>query len=80
MKPYIEIITKGNKTARLYKGFTQNESPKTWKEIGMISHNIGNNYNPDYLTVYLAKDKTYRYKIYRDGNFYPYFGKLEYIN
>jgi len=78
MKNYREIETSNGK-ARIYKGFTQYEAPKTYKKIGTLSHSIGDNYNPSTLTLYKAKDGGLRYEIYRDGNFYPYFGKFEYI-
>lgn len=31
------------------------------------------------IEIYEAKDKTLRYSVYRDGCFYPYYGKLEII-
>ena len=58
------------------KGFTQYEAPKTWQKLGVCGHNIGNNYNPSTLTVWQARDKRLKYEIYRDGNFYSYFGNL----
>ena len=73
------IINTNKGKAKLYRGFTQGETPKTYKKIGILSHDIGNNYNPSTLTLYKAKDKSLRYEIYRDGNFYPYYGKFEYI-
>ena len=79
---YIEIKIKQNRTehkVRLYKGKPLGEVPKTYKKINVVSHNIGNLYNSSLLTIYQAKDKTFRYEIYRDGCFYPYYGKLEYI-
>lgn len=78
MKPS-QIIETNKGKARIYRGFTQYEAPKTWVKVDVVSHNIGNNYNPSTMTVYRAKDKTLRYEIYRDGNFYPYFGMLEFI-
>ena len=45
MKTFSEIeTTKGR--ARLYKGFTQYEAPKSYTKVGVLGHNIGNNYNP----------------------------------
>lgn len=32
-----------------------------------------------YLTELRGKDKTLRYSVYRDGCFYPYYGKLEVV-
>jgi len=78
-KIIINIECSNGKKANLYKGFTQYEAPKTWKKIDVIGHNIGNAYNPSHLTLYRAKDKGLRYEIYRDGNFFPYFGRFEYV-
>jgi len=61
----------------IYKGKPKGEVPKTYKHIGVLSHNIGNNYNSSILTIYKAKNG-YRYEIYRDGSFYPYYGKIEF--
>lgn len=36
-----------------------------------------NAYNSGCVSIYEAKDKTLRYSVYRDGCFYPYYGKLE---
>ena len=79
---YVDIKIKQNgkkHKVRLYKGKPLGEVPKTYKKINVVSHNIGNLYNSELLTIYQVKDKTLRYEIYRDGNFYPYYGKLEYI-
>ena len=64
--------------AIMYKGHSKGEVPKTYKKIDVLSHNIGNNYNSDLLTLYKAQNGTLRYEIYRDGNFYPYYGKIEF--
>jgi len=79
---YVDIKIKQNgkeHKVRLYEGKPLGEVPKTYKKINVVSHNIGNLYNSSLLTIYQAKDKTFRYEIYRDGCFYPYYGKLEYI-
>ena len=78
MKSYIEVNTNKGR-ARLYRGFTQGDIPKTYKQINVLSHSIGNNYNSSLLTLFQAKDKSLRYEIYRDRNIYPYYGKFEYI-
>ena len=74
-----QIVKTSKGEAKLYKGFTQGDIPSTYKKLGVLSHNIGNNYNSSTLVLYKAKDKTLRYEIYRDGNIYPYYGKFEYI-
>lgn len=68
-----------NSKAILHKGRPLADIPKTYKLIGMLNHNLGNNYNPSTLTVYQAKNKIYRYEIYRSGCFYPYYGKIKFI-
>lgn len=75
------MIKKGVTTnATLYRGTPKSDCPKTYKKIRTFFHNIGGKYNPDYLTVYLAQDRTFRYSIYRDGCFYPYYGKITFEN
>jgi len=76
---YTDIITSKGKKARLHKGFYSGEVPKTYKKIDVIEHNIGSRYNSSILVLYQAKNKNLRYEIYRDGNFYPYYGKFEYL-
>jgi hypothetical protein len=75
-----EIICSNGKSAYLYRGHPKAECPKSYKKVTVISHNIGNAYNSELLTIFRAKDKTLRYEIYRDGCFYPYYGKFEYVN
>jgi hypothetical protein len=78
MKSFTEVETTDGK-ARLYKGFTQYEAPKSYTYLKALSHNIGNDYNSSILRLHKAKDGSLRYEIYRDGNFYPYFGRFEFI-
>lgn len=72
-----EWIVDGKK-ARLYKGRPLRDCPKSYKKVKIVLHNHGSAYNPNNLTIYKAKDGTLRYEIYRDGCFYPYYGKLEF--
>lgn len=65
--------------AILFKGNPLSDVPITYKEVKVCYHNIGNLYNPYWLTLFIAKDKTYRYEIYRDGCIYPYYGKIKFI-
>ena len=62
--------------ATLYRGKPLADRPKTYKEIGVFGHNIGNAYNPGWGNLLKAADGSLRYEIYRDGCFYPYYGKL----
>ena len=65
-----------NSTATIYKGCPKPEAPTTYKKLGVLSTSLGNLYNTALMTIYQAKDKTFRYEIYRDGCFYPYYGKI----
>jgi hypothetical protein len=75
----IDITTSEGKKARLTVYFTSGDVPKTYKKVSVIGHNIGNSYNPDHLTLYATKNNELRFEIYRDGNFFPYYGKFEYV-
>lgn len=53
------------------------DTPKTYKQIGgFVAKELSNAYNSGCVSIYEAKDKTLRYSVYRDGCFYPYYGKL----
>lgn len=82
MKNYIIVNLTGylKGKAKLIKGRLFNTEPKTYKKLGVCGHDVGNRYNSTTLTVYSACDGSYRYEIYRDGCFYPYYGRLELIN
>lgn len=69
----------------LHNGKPLEIKPKTYKEIAVLRHTIGNDYNSNSITIYKAKKATgsgskYRYSIYRDGCFYPYYGVLTVVN
>ena len=68
-----------SRKAILYKGRPLRDVPKTYKEVKVCSHNIGNMYNPSILTLYRARDGSLRYEIYRDGSFFPYYGKIIFL-
>lgn len=62
------------------KRVTLADTPKTYKRIGgFVAKELSNAYNSGCVSIYEAKDKTLRYSVYRDGCFYPYYGKLEII-
>ena len=44
-----------------------------------VAKELSNAYNSGCVSIYEAKDKTLRYSVYRDGCFYPYYGKLEVV-
>ncbi len=60
--------------ATLGKGKSLSDPPKTYKKIGVYSHNIGNAYNPDIMSIYKTKQNVLKYEIYRDGSFFPFYG------
>ncbi len=60
----------------LGRGRHQSDTPKTYKKVGVFTHNIGNNYNPCWLELYINKQGVYKYSIYRDGCFYPFIGTI----
>ena len=76
----LEITLRDGKKAILYTGRPLPDVPKTYKKVKVISHNIGNNYNSSLLTIYKAQDGSFRYEIYQDGCFYPFYGKMEFIS
>ena len=57
----------------LIKGKPLSETPKSYKYLGIFSHNIGGNGLGD---LYQTKSGDFRYAIYRDGCFWPYYGRL----
>lgn len=62
----------------IYVGRPLRDTPKTYKRIGgFVAKELSNAYNSGCVSIYEAKDKTLRYSVYRDGCFYPYYGKLE---
>ena len=67
-----------NAPALLHIGHPLPDPYKSWKEVGVLSHNIGNLYNPSIMTIYKAKDGSYRYEIYRDGSIYAFYGRIEF--
>lgn len=68
------------KRVKIYVGRPLADTPKTYKRIGgFVAKELSNAYNSGCVSIYEAKDKTLRYSVYRDGCFYPYYGKLEII-
>ena len=64
----------------IYVGRPLRDTPKTYKQIGgFVAKELSNAYNSGCVSIYEAKEKTLRYSVYRDGCFYPYYGKLEVV-
>lgn len=74
----IYVGDKKCKRVKIYVGRPLRDTPKTYKQIGgFVAKELSNAYNSGCVSIYEAKDKTLRYSVYRDGCFYPYYGKLE---
>lgn len=68
------------KRVKIYVGRPLGDTPKTYKRIGgFVAKELSNAYNSGCVSIYEARDKTLRYSVYRDGCFYPYYGKLEVV-
>lgn len=73
----IYVGDKKCKRVKIYVGRPLADTPKTYKRIGgFVTKELSNAYNSGCVSIYEAKDKTLRYSVYRDGCFYPYYGKL----
>jgi hypothetical protein len=76
----IRIGDKVYKKVRIYKGRPLRDVPSSYKECGgFVANELSSLYNSGVVTVYKARDGGLRYEVYRDGSFYPYYGKLEII-
>lgn len=65
---------------RIYVGGPLADTPKTYKQIGgFVAKELSSAYDGGRVSIYGAKDKTPGYSVYRDGCFYPYYGKSEII-
>lgn len=74
----IYVGDKKRERVRIYVGGPLRDTPKTYKRIGgFVARELSNAYNGGRVSIYEAKDKTLGYSVYRDGCFYPYYGKLE---
>lgn len=77
-----DIVLQNEKfsAAIIHRDYPKSDTPKTYKEIGgFIAKELSHDYNSDCVSIYQAKDKTLRYSVYRDGCFYPYYGKIELV-
>ncbi len=72
---YIEPLNKRSHRIQPLK-----DIPKTWEKIGVYSHSLENAYNQSLISIYKAKGGSLRFSLYRDGCFYEYCGKINFIN
>lgn len=76
----IRIGDKVCKKVRIYKGRPLRDTPSSYKECGgFVANELSSFYNSGVVTIYKARNGGLRYEVYRDGSFYPYYGKLEII-
>lgn len=76
----IRIGDKICKKVRIYKGRPLCDTPSSYKECGgFVANELSSLYNSGVVTIYKARNGELRYGVYRDGCFYPYYGKLEII-
>lgn len=64
---------------KLFTGKPLGNTPKTYKpvpKLAFIAPELSNRYNSGSIDVFKALDGTLRYATYRDGCFYPYYGKM----
>lgn len=76
----IEVILNREFPVTLLNPRPLKECPKGYCRLGIFEHNLGNLYNTNQLGLYTygknITSKNLRYEIYRDGCFWPYYGKL----
>lgn len=76
----IRIGDKVCKKVRIYKGRPLCNTPSSYKECGgFVANELSSFYNSGVVTIYKTRNGRLRYEVYRDGSFYPYYGKLEII-
>lgn len=72
----MDIIIKGRdgkRKAVLGKGKPLADRPKSYIEVEIVSHSIGNLYNPSTAVLLRNRSGNLFLEIYRDGCFYPYY-------
>lgn len=63
---------------KIYVGRPLGDTPETYERIGgFVAKELSDAYNGGCVSICEAKDKTLGYSVYRDGCFYPCYGKLE---
>ena len=65
------------RSAVICHGTPKRDCPKSYVKVGgMVAIELDNRYNSGLMHIYRAKDGTLRYSVYRDGCFWPYYGKI----
>lgn len=81
MKLNTVLEINGIKTnAVLYKGKTKAHTPKSYKKVDVVGHDIGYWASEDYLTIYKNSRGGLMYEVYIKGSIFPFYGKLEILN
>lgn len=63
--------------AVIYKGRPKSSVPKSYKEVGYAGHDMCGLVAQRHLTMYRNSRGGLVYKVYIDGCFHPFYGKLE---
>ena len=72
----MKMILDKKYNAVLLLGKPLNETPKSYKYIGVYEHNCGNSFNSSLIYLFENSKKQLKYGIYRYGCFYPYYGNI----
>jgi len=64
--------------ATFHKGRPLMDCPTTYRKVAVVGLKNQGLYSPSYFTLFKARDGSLRYEIYRDGNFAPFYGKVEF--
>lgn len=63
--------------AVIHKGRPKERLPKSYKEVGYAGHDMRGLVAQRHLTMYRNSRGGLVYKVYIDGCFHPFYGKLE---
>jgi hypothetical protein len=70
-----EITINGKKAIAIKRGrffSTIDKIPKSWKNLGKVTHSWGSRYSPSWAQHYQDKQKNHILVMHRDGSFLPY--------
>lgn len=73
-------ITYKDKTyvkGRIFTSQVKAKTPKYYTEIGVVGvPELTSTFNSGTMTLYTVPNKSFRFSIFRDGNFHPYYGTI----